>query len=91
MAQTVEHLPFNHEVLCSILACDKFFSHVCAHFGILGRCGIILSQFGLRRQLQYRTALGLSIKVKVLVQMQTCSLLPQAAITSTHSKLYDPQ
>ena len=33
------------------------FSYFCAHFGMFGRCGIILPRFRLRRQLQYRTAL----------------------------------
>ena len=43
------------------------FSHVCAHFGICGRCGIILSQFWLRGQLQYRTALRLRYEKKKVV------------------------
>ena len=34
-----------------------FFSHVCADFDILGRCGIILFWSRLRVQLQYGTAL----------------------------------
>mgnify|MGYP001804542603 CR=1 FL=1 len=33
---------------------------VCAHFGIHGRCGIILPQLRLRGQLQNRTALTIA-------------------------------
>ena len=56
----VEHLPLNHEVMGSNPTWDKIFSHVCAHFGIRGRCGIILPRLWLRGQLQNCTALVLA-------------------------------
>ena len=56
VAQAVEHLPCNHEFMGSVTSRQNF-SHVCARFGILGRCGFILSRFWLRGPLQYCTAL----------------------------------
>ena len=58
VAQLADHQPLNLEVVGSSPTWDKYFSYVCAHFGIHGRCGIILSRLWLRGQLQYRTALG---------------------------------
>ena len=58
MAQLEEHQPLNHEVVGSIPIWDKTFPHVCALFGIHGRCGIILSRLQLRGQLQNRRALA---------------------------------
>ena len=69
MAQLAEHQPLNLEVMGSSPTWVKYFSHVCAHFGIHGRCGIILSRLRLRGQLQYRTALiliGIICKVLIL-------------------------
>ena len=48
----------NLEVVGSSPTKDKTFPHVCAHFGICGRHGIILPRLRLRGQLQYRTALN---------------------------------
>ena len=53
-------------------------SHVCAHFGILGLCGIILSRFRLRGQLQYRTALHQG----VYSLLTSDSYLPVGSISS---------
>ena len=55
--QLVEHQPLNCEDVGSRPTWDKIFPHVCAHFGIHGRCGIVLPRLRLRGQLQNRTAL----------------------------------
>ena len=47
------------------------FPHVCAHFGIHGRNRIILPRFRQRGQLQYRTALGMSINDISCLQLST--------------------
>ena len=60
LAEPVEHLPQYLEVVGLSSTWDRIFSHACAHFGICGRCGIILSRCWLRRQHQYRTALVLT-------------------------------
>ena len=70
MAQPVEHLPYIHEVV-GLSPWDRIFSHICAHFGILGRCGITLSQFWLRGQLQYRTALWFTSIVGAAIYLIT--------------------
>ena len=57
LTQLVEHQPLNLEVAGSSPTWDKIFPHVCAHFGIHGRCGIVLPRLRLRGQLQNRTAL----------------------------------
>ena len=49
--------PLNPSVVGSSLTWNKNFSIVCAHFGLHGRCGTILSRLRLRGQLQYRSAL----------------------------------
>ena len=56
MAQPEEHLRYKHEVVGLSPTWDRIFSHVCAHFGILGWCGIILPRFWLWGQLEYRIA-----------------------------------
>ena len=55
----------------------QVFSHVCAHFGIHGRCGNILSRLRLRGQLQYRTALHVIIayndELRLLIKSDKCN------------------
>ena len=63
MAQLVDDRPLYLKVLGSRPIWCDYFSHVCAHFGIHGWCGIILSQLRLRGQLQNRTALVLHMLV----------------------------
>ena len=55
VAKLVVHQPLNPEVVGSSPTWYKIFPHGCAHFGIHGRCGIILLR--LRGQLQNCTAL----------------------------------
>ena len=75
MAQLVEHQPFNLEDMGSSPTWEKIFSHVCAHFGIHARCGIILSQLRLGGQLQNRKALGC-----VIVPMHTNELYTKSYV-----------
>ena len=70
-AQPLEHLPCNHEVVgFEPDHWTRFFSYICAHFGILRRCRIILSRFRLRGQLQYRTALRSAVKIRSIFEIQ---------------------
>ena len=57
MTQLLEHQPLHLEVVGSSPVWDMIYPHVCAHFGIHSRCGIILPRLRLRGQLQNRTAL----------------------------------
>ena len=50
----------------------RIFSHVSAHFDKYGRCGIILSRFRLRGQLQYRSALNTTKSPNKSVWMMAC-------------------
>ena len=56
MAQPVEQLPLILEDVSSNPTRDRIFPHGCIHLGMCGRCRVILSQFLVRGQLQYRTA-----------------------------------
>ena len=90
MAQLVEHLPLNHEVMDSNPTYDKILSHVCAHFGIRGRCEIILSRLSWRWQLQYRAALidsHYDARIDVRLLQPRTSLLRHKAMSEIYTPL----
>ena len=66
VAQLLEHQPLDQEVVGWSPTWDKIFPHVCAHFGIHRRCGIVLPWLRLRGQLQNPTALVQTASVTYL-------------------------
>ena len=89
VAQPLEHLPCNYEVVGSSPILDRIFSNVCAHFGILRRCRIILSRFRLRGQLQYRSALRSAVKIRRIFEIQVQNIAMISSISSwKHTKAW---